>query len=113
MKLVWQPQHYYLLGVLNSKLITIWFLIKFDKFQRRIFLQFNANELGKFPIPLASSEEQTIISRLVIAMIDENKKAEPDMNMLDSLNMQIDDLVMSLFDLDDKEKRLVEEFEIF
>ena len=62
---------------------------------------------------MASSEEQTIISRLVIAMIDENKKAEPDMNMLDSLNKQIDDLVMSLFDLDDKEKQLVEEFEIF
>lgn len=95
---------YYLLGVLNSKLITIWFLIKFDKFQRRIFPQFKVNELGEFPTPLASSEEQTIISRLVIAMIDENKKAEPDMNMLDSLNKQIDDLVMSLFDLDDKEK---------
>jgi hypothetical protein len=104
---------YYLLGVLNSKLITIWFLIKFDKFQRRIFPQFKVNELGEFPTPLASSEEQTIISRLVIAMIDENKKAEPDMNMLDSLNKQIDDLVMSLFDLDDKEKQLVEEFEIF
>lgn len=104
---------YYLLGVLNSKLITIWFLIKFDKFQRRIFPQFKVNELGEFPTPLASSEEQTIISRLVIAMIDENKKTEPDMNMLDSLNKQIDDLVMSLFDLDDKEKRLVEEFEIF
>lgn len=104
---------YYLLGVLNSKLITIWFLIKFDKFQRRIFPQFKVNELGEFPTPLANSEEQTIISRLVIAMIDENKKAEPDMNMLDSLNKQIDDLVMSLFDLDDKEKQLVEEFEIF
>ena len=104
---------YYLLGVLNSKLITIWFLIKFDKFQRRIFPQFKVNELGEFPTPLASSEEQTIISRLVIAVIDENKKAEPDMNMLDSLNKQIDDLVMSLFDLDDKEKQLVEEFEIF
>lgn len=104
---------YYLLGVLNSKLITIWFLIKFDKFQRRIFPQFKVNELGEFPTPLASSEEQTIISRLVIAMIDENKKAEPDMNMLDFLNKQIDDLVMSLFDLDDKEKQLVEEFEIF
>ena len=104
---------YYLLGVLNSKLITIWFLIKFDKFQRRIFPQFKVNELGEFPTPLASSEEQTIISRLVIAMIDENKKTEPDMNMLDSLNKQIDDLVMSLFDLDDKEKQLVEEFEIF
>lgn len=103
---------YYLLGVLNSKLITIWFLIKFDKFQRRIFPQFKVNELGEFPTPLASSEEQTIISRLVIAMIDENKKAEPDMNKLDFLNKQIDDLVMSLFDLDDTEKKLVEEFEI-
>ncbi len=69
---------FYLLGILNSKIITIWFLIKFDKFQRRIFPQFKVNELGEFPVPLASSEVQTIISELVIDMIDENKKVEPE-----------------------------------
>lgn len=104
---------FYLLGILNSKIITIWFLIKFDKFQRRIFPQFKVNELGEFPVPLASSEVQTIISELVIDMIAENKKVEPEGKVLDSLNKQIDDLVMSLFDLDDTEKKLVEEFEIY
>lgn len=104
---------FYLLGILNSKIITIWFLIKFDKFQRRIFPQFKVNELGEFPVPLASSEVQTIISELVIDMIDENKKVEPEGKILDSLNKQIDELVMSLFNLDDTEKQLVEEFEIY
>lgn len=28
---------YYLLGVINSKLISLWFFMKFDKFQRRLF----------------------------------------------------------------------------
>ncbi|MDA8339834.1 MAG: Eco57I restriction-modification methylase domain-containing protein [Nitrospiraceae bacterium] len=40
----------YILGIINSKLLTIWFDFKFEKFQRAIFPQFKVNELATFPI---------------------------------------------------------------
>lgn len=40
-----------LLGVINSKLTTFWFINTFDKLQRNTFPQFKVNELKSFPIP--------------------------------------------------------------
>ena len=55
----------YLLEVINSKIISIWLILKFDKFQRRIFSQFKINELGEFPIPETSNFQQNLIALLV------------------------------------------------
>jgi type I restriction-modification system DNA methylase subunit len=55
----------YLLGLLNSKLITYWFVHTFDKFQRKTFPQFKVNELATFPIILAPDHEQEKVVRLV------------------------------------------------
>jgi hypothetical protein len=40
----------YILSILNSKLISFWFVHKFGKMQRGIFPQFKINELEIFPI---------------------------------------------------------------
>lgn len=40
----------YLLGIINSRLISYWFLKEYDKLQRKIFPQFKVNELEKFPV---------------------------------------------------------------
>ncbi|MCX8481883.1 MAG: hypothetical protein ORN58_08195, partial [Sediminibacterium sp.] len=40
----------YILSVLNSKLISFWFIHKFGKMQRGLFPQFKINELEIFPI---------------------------------------------------------------
>ncbi len=40
-----------ILAVLNSRLISFWFALKFGKLQRKLFPQFKANELADFPIP--------------------------------------------------------------
>lgn len=53
-----QVNPFYLLGVLNSRLLSLWFFMKFDKFQRRLFPQFKVNELGDFPIPDATESQQ-------------------------------------------------------
>ena len=41
----------FILGILNSKLISYWFIHKFGKLQRGIFPQFKVNELRDFIIP--------------------------------------------------------------
>lgn len=100
----------YLLGVINSKVITLWFLMKFDKFQRRIFPQFKVNELGTFPIPEATSIQQEEIAKLVKNLTDEIGKEDKDSTLISDLNLQIDELVMNLFDLTSGEKQKVRDF---
>ncbi len=40
----------YLLGLINSRLLSFWFRQSFDKLQRKIFPQFKVKELAVFPI---------------------------------------------------------------
>lgn len=40
----------YLLGLINSRLLSFWFQKTFDKLQRKIFPQFKVKELAEFPI---------------------------------------------------------------
>jgi hypothetical protein len=55
----------FILGVLNSRLITFWFINTYDKFQRKTFPQFKVNELATFPIIDASSDQQEKVVKLV------------------------------------------------
>lgn len=102
----------YLLGIINSKILTIWFIMKFDKFQRRIFPQFKVNELGDFPIPNANEELQNKIAQPVRQLMNEMKKESRDDTLLSILNTQIDELVMDLFQLNKEEKQSVRDFEV-
>jgi hypothetical protein len=63
---------FYLLGVLNSRLMSFWFVNKFDKFQRGIFPQFKVKELALFPIPICSNRNQKPVISLVAKMISLN-----------------------------------------
>lgn len=69
-----QVNPFYLLGVLNSRLLSLWFFMKFDKFQRRLFPQFKVNELGDFPIPDATESQQEDIAQVVEQLMEEMKK---------------------------------------
>lgn len=100
----------YLLGVLNSRLISLWFFMRYDKFQRRLFPQFKVNELGEFPIPNSTKEQQDSIAILVKQLMDEMKKEQQDSELINKLNLDIDNLVMDLFDLTEDEKKIVSEF---
>ncbi|MGT2681901.1 DUF7149 domain-containing protein [Streptococcus porci] len=102
----------YLLGVINSKAISLWFMMKFDKFQRRVFPQFKANELGQFPIPDATDSQQEEVAQLVEQLMEEIKKDSPDTEKVNQLNQEIDELVMDLFELTEEEKQTVREFEV-
>lgn len=63
----------YLLSILNSKLISYWFIKTFGKLQRGIFPQFKIKELQTFPICNASLEIKKNLSDKVQSLIQLNK----------------------------------------
>ena len=114
----------YIIGILNSRLLTFWFDYKFDKFQRAIFPQFKVNELSMFPIrPIDVSDPEDIsrhdgMVQLVENMLKLNKKlAEANtghektllQRQIDATDRQIDRLVYELYDLTEEEIKIVEE----
>uniref|UniRef100_E6QVC0 site-specific DNA-methyltransferase (adenine-specific) n=1 Tax=mine drainage metagenome TaxID=410659 RepID=E6QVC0_9ZZZZ len=86
-----------ILAVLNSRLISFWFVLKFGKLQRGLFPQFKANELADFPIPkkLSLYEKQLAdLAGQATQMRCENSTA--DIKQIDS---EIDRLVYEAFEL--------------
>lgn len=109
-----QYSNAYLLALLNSRLLSFWFDITYDKFQRGIFPQFKINELAEFPIRALdlsgatdrklhnelSSKAATLIAAkkdLVSATTDKQKNFY--VGKISSLDRQIDLLVYSLYGL--------------
>lgn len=96
----------FILGVLNSKLITFWFLHKFGKLQRGLFPQFKVNELRLFPIPDISSNE-------IIPVVDHVKKildVKKSHHQYDTsaLEAEVDQMVYELYGLTEEEIAVVE-----
>lgn len=96
-----------LLGFLNSKPLTLWFLIRFDKFQRRLFPQFKVNELSQFPLAKIDLDLQNKIAYLVKSIMDKAERGED----YSKENTEVDDLVMIAFDFSDDEKESIRKFE--
>lgn len=70
---------YYVLGILNSKLISFWFVHKFGKMQRGVFPQFKINELESFPIVnLNKEQEYQLVSLVSRRMNNSNNDDEID-----------------------------------
>lgn len=97
-----------LLGIINSKIMTLWFMIKFDKFQRRIFPQFKVNELSQFPVPDMDKLMQEKIANSVKILMKNIERGD-NCSINDS---KVDELVMEAFGLTEEEKKSVREFEI-
>lgn len=95
-----------LLGIINSKIETLWFLMKFDKFQRNAFPQFKVKELEQFPIPNMNQPQQEQLASLVNIVLSKASKNENFRHE----NNEIDELVMDLFGLTEMEKKIVRDF---
>lgn len=102
----------YLIGVLNSKILSFYAIEKFDFLQRNTFPQMRLTQIKQFPIPNSNIEQQNEIADLVKKIIEEMAKEKVKQDLVDSLNIKIDDLVMDLFDLTEEEKQTVRNFEV-
>lgn len=113
----------YLLGLINSKLMSFWFSNTFDKLQRRIFPQFKVRELGSFPIheinlSSAGSEEryeklvQEVERMLRLHRELSDAKTEHENTMIQrqiqTVDQEIDQIVYKLYGLADNQIALVE-----
>lgn len=101
-----QDSPFFLLGVLNSRLMTFWFVHKFGKLQRGVFPQFKVNELAQFPIAVATEVQKQAINQRVEKILAD-KKATPQADTA-ALDAEIDLLVYALYDLTPEEVALVE-----
>ncbi len=112
----------FLLGILNSKLLTFWFGNKFDKMQRGIFPQFKVNELAVFPIhtinfddPADKAKHDHMVG-LVEKMLKLHKELSTKIGQEKTLterqiaatDAQIDRLVFDLYGLTEDEIKIVE-----
>jgi len=103
----------YVLAILNSKLISFWFMYKFGKLQRGIFPQFKINELKLFPIKEISATSQEPFVNLVKRILSitksegylENNQKQAKVKALEA---EIDQLVYKLYDLTPEEIKIVE-----
>ena len=95
----------YLIGCLNSKVMSFYALNKFGFLQRKTFPQWRLGQIKALPIPSASTSKKEEISILVEELLTNpngNKKIE----------LQIDELVMDCMNLSEDEKNLIREFKI-
>ena len=118
-----QYSHLYLLALLNSRLLSFWFDVVYDKFQRGIFPQFKINELSQFPIlaldlkrPVEAKKYETLVGKVkdLLAAKDMLAAASSDKlknfygSKVAAVDTQIDHLVYALYQLSPEEIDAVE-----
>ncbi len=95
-----------ILAVLNSRLISFWFALKFGKLQRGLFPQFKANELADFPIPNKLSTFEKRLTELARQATDARlNDITADIRKIDQ---KIDALVYEAFGLSPNDVEVVE-----
>ena len=100
----------YVLGVLNSRLISFWYRIYFRSLALAGgYLRIANNEIKTIPIPDLTTKQQAPIIRIVDKILAA-KDTDPDAEVSE-LENEIDQIVYLLYDLDDDEIRIVEEAE--
>jgi hypothetical protein len=96
----------YVLAVLNSRLVSWWFVQKFGKMQRETFPQFKVNELADFPLPVNGHKYRdqlaTLASQILVA---KRRDHGADTSALDK---DIDSLLYELYGLTAEERVLVD-----
>lgn len=89
----------FLLGLLNSKLMSFWFIHKFGKMQRGIFPQFKINELEIFPIVNTDVDNEMILENLVQTGIEGK----------DYMDDKIDEFIYKLYNLTEDEIKVIDQ----
>jgi hypothetical protein len=97
----------FILSVINSKLISRWFDLFFDKFQRNVFPQFKIGELALFPIPnfdLKSDEDKKIHDDIVVLT---RQRLDCEAELQDEIELKLEELIAQAFKFEG-----IEDFEV-
>lgn len=94
------------LGIVNSRLTSFWFVHKFGKMQRQTFPQFKVNELAEFPLPRGRNQRQDEIIPLVEKILSA-KRDDPEAD-ISAMDRKLDQIVYELYGLTPEEIAIVE-----
>lgn len=94
-----------ILGIINSRLTSFWFIHKFGKMQRETFPQFKVNELAEFPLPKRRKDRTDEIAERVKSILSAKKK-DPNADT-SALERQIDEMVYALYGLSPEQAKFV------
>ncbi len=96
---------YVILAVLNSRLISYWFVHVYDKFQRGLFPQFKVKELKAFPMPMNFEPYEDELKSKVSELL---AGEESD---FDACSRAIDEAVYAAFGLQEEHKNVIRSWE--
>jgi len=105
----------FILGCVNSRLQTFWIVQKYDMAQRKTFPQFRLYQFKELRIPNSTKDEQEYLASLVNKKLTLHELREPleqEREEMRQLDIKIDEYVMSLFRLDEDEKKAIREFSV-
>lgn len=102
----------FLIGVINSKILSFYTIKRFNFLQRNTFPQMRLNQIKEFPIPVATEEQELKLAKKVEKLMAEIKKETNSKDVVDKLNEDVNETVMDLFCLTEKEKKIIREFEV-
>jgi hypothetical protein len=94
------------LAVLNSRLTSFWFALKFGKLQRGLFPQFKANELADFPIPKRLSSYEVRLSALA-EQATQARLGNPTADIR-TIDREIDRLVCQAFEIEADDMKIID-----
>lgn len=94
----------FILACLNSRIISSWFIHRFDKHQRKLFPQFKVGELANFPIPFANTQQIKSLETKVLQIIELKKSSSVQVSQniqqeMELLDKAIDQEVNHLYRL--------------
>lgn len=97
----------YLLAILNSRLMSFWFIHTYGKLQRKVFPQFKVKELRDFPIKVIdfNNSNDVSIHNKIVSYVDNVNIADASFT---EYNNEIDSLIYKLYGITDDEVKLVE-----
>ena len=109
----------FILGVINSKLISYWFFNKFGKLQRKLFPQFKVKELKDFPIINPDDSKKLLtesVDRIIALNYKINNIDSIDANTNNKINKEIakiseniDFMIYKMYGLSENEIKIVED----
>jgi type II restriction/modification system DNA methylase subunit YeeA len=94
----------YILAILNSKLLSHYFITNTAKSVRQLFPKLILEDLRKFPIKVISSSDQQPFIQLVDQILEGKKQGHDTL----ALEQQVDELVYGLYGITEEERRVIE-----
>jgi type I restriction-modification system DNA methylase subunit len=88
---------YFVMAVLNSEIITSWFIQKYDKFQRKTFPQFKVKELKEFPMLPTEVDFYEEIVENSKKLEREYSKKQRDLEFIEKIEAKLESLIISAF----------------